>query len=176
VRAVAERFDRGRPVGGVIRIRHEADDRHRRISAPAIEQRELGIDARAGAAASARAADAYRDVLGEHDVQNAIVRSPSRDALPDWLVDLRIVDVAADRFGDRQRHRANVVPGHRAPRGVLSADRLAGDAAAVDDDQDVRARLRTNRRARHQPGGNDDRNQACAANAESHRLARFRQL
>jgi hypothetical protein len=87
---VTEGLDgRDRTAPRVIRVRNEAGDR-RLLSRPsAIQQRQFRIHARVGAGAPAGTGDANRDVFGEDDVEDAVVRAETGDALPDRLLDLR---------------------------------------------------------------------------------------
>ena len=66
---------------------------------------------------------------------------PVRDAGPDGLLDLRVVELASDRLVERELQDTQIVFGDATPLRVLMANGVAGGTRVVDDDQDVRAGL-----------------------------------
>ena len=103
----------------------------------AIEQGQLGIDARHRASWSRAAGDPQWHALGEHDVQHAILEPPLAKRRGDRLYD------PGGEFGPRDR----VLRGHPDPddvglrhgtlRDVVLADFSRGGTRVVDDDRDV---------------------------------------
>src|SRR5262245_8419595 len=89
-----------------VRIWYESYDRYRLAGPAPVEQRQFRIDAGVGARSPAGTLDSNRDVLGQYDVQDSILCLPVRDARPDGLLNLRVVDLATDGFVERKRQDA----------------------------------------------------------------------
>ena len=138
MRAMSKRFNSRRRCGtGEVGIGYEACDRNRLAGTAPVEQRQLRIDARVGTRSPTGTADSNRYILGQHDVQDSILCLPVRDAGPDGLFDLRVVNLAIDGLIERELQDAQILFGDVTPLRVLTPNGFAGGTGVVDDHQDV---------------------------------------